>query len=225
MLYLLDTAKIEEIEKAFDLYPLDGVTTNPSIIAKENKDFIPLLKEIRNIIGEKKMLHVQVLAEKAEQMIKEAQYLNDKISGDLFIKIPVTKEGIKAIKNLKTEKIKITATAIFTPQQALMAAKAGADFVAPYVNRIANTNVSGIKVVREIVQLIKENNLKTNVLAASFKNIQQIHEVTLNGAQAITAGAELTGKLLEHSGTKNSVEQFIKDWEAVYGKDILTYEL
>ena len=224
MLYLLDTAEIEKIEKAFELYPLDGVTTNPSIIAKENKDFISLLNQIRDIIGEDKMLHVQVLAEKAEKMIKEAKYLNNKIGGNLYIKIPVTDQGIKAIKNLGNE-IKITATAIFTPQQALMAAKAGADFAAPYVNRISNTNVSGIKVVSEIAQLLKENNLETKILAASFKNIQQIHEVTLNGAQAITAGTELIEKLLEHSGTTASIEQFIKDWEAVYGKGHLTYDL
>lgn len=225
MQYLLDTAEIESIKKAFELYPLDGVTTNPSIIAKENKGFISLLNQIRNIIGEDKMLHVQVLAKNAEQMIKEAKYLKNKIGGNIYIKIPVTAQGIKAIKSLKPHNFQITATAIFTPQQALMAAKAGADFVAPYVNRISNTNVSGIKVVREIVHLLKENNLKTKVLAASFKNIQQIHEVTLNGAQAITAGVELTEKLLEHSGTSNSVEKFIKDWETIYGKGNLTYDI
>lgn len=225
MLYLLDTAEIDKIEKAFDLYPMDGVTTNPTIIAKEKKDFLSLLNEIRKIIGKEKMLHVQVLARKAEAMIKEAKYLNEKIGGNLYIKIPVTGEGIKAVKLLAAQGIKTTATAIFTAQQALMAAEAGASFAAPYVNRIANTNTDGTQVVKDIASLFKENNLKTKILAASFKNVNQIHQIMLNGAEAFTAGPELMDQLLEHSGTKASVDQFIADWESVYGENNLSFDV
>jgi fructose-6-phosphate aldolase 2 len=224
MLYLLDTANLEEIKRGVDLYPLDGVTTNPTILARENKDPFTTLKEIRNIIGEKSMLHVQVLATEAEEMILEAEYLNKVLGGNLYVKIPVLAEGIKAIKTLSNNNIKTTATAIFNQQQALMAAKAGADFVAPYINRIGNTNVNGIKVVSEIVNLLKENNLDTKVLAASFKNTQQIHEVTLSGAQSITINADLLDKLLEHSGTTWSVNQFISDWNNSFHRKKLTNE-
>jgi fructose-6-phosphate aldolase 2 len=225
MFYLLDTAETDKIKKAFDLYPLDGVTTNPTIIAKENKDFLSLLEEIRKIIGEDKMLHVQVLARNAAEMIAEAKYLNQKVGGKLYIKIPVTAEGIKAIKLLSAQGIETTATAIFTAQQALMAAKAGADFAAPYVNRIGNTNVDGAQVVKDIATLFKENNLKTKILAASFKNVNQIHKIMLSGAQSFTAGPDLIDKLLEHSGTSSSVDQFINDWESVYGKDKLSFDV
>ena len=114
MLILLDTANIEYIRKGIEYYPIDGVTTNPSIISKENKDFLPLLKEIRKIIGKDKALHVQALGTNAEDIIEEALYINDKIGGNLYVKIPVINEGIKAMKILSDKNIKITATAVFT---------------------------------------------------------------------------------------------------------------
>ncbi len=225
MLYLLDTADLEEIKRTFDLYPLKGVTTNPTIIAKENDSFLAILNNIREIIGAEKMLHVQALGTTAEEIVKEAEYLNEKIGGELYVKIPVIPEGIKAIRILTEKGINTTATAIFSQQQALMAATAGADFVAPYINRIGNTNINGIKVVEEIVQLLDLHNLECKVLAASFKNAQQVHEVTLAGARAATINANLIDKLLEHSGTEWSVNQFIDDWESVYGEDKLVLDV
>ncbi|PRX26921.1 fructose-6-phosphate aldolase 2 [Orenia metallireducens] len=218
MLILLDTANLEKIKRLNDLYPLDGVTTNPSIISKENKDFLELLAEIRNIIGEDKMLHAQVLSTKAEEMIEEAEFLAKKFGENLYIKIPVIPEGIKAIKNLSKQGVKITATAVFTPQQAFMAAKAGADFVAPYVNRLDNISADGIKVVAEIIELFKVHRLDTKVIAASFKNINQIHQCLLQGSQAVTANPDLIEKLVYHPMTNLGVEGFIADWERVYGE-------
>lgn len=218
MIYMLDTANLEDIKKAHDLYPLSGVTTNPTIISKEKRDFIGLLKDIRNIIGEDTMLHAQVLGTTAEEMIEEAKYLKEKIGGNLYIKIPVTQQGIKAIKILKKQGFKITATAIFTAQQALMAGVSGADFVAPYVNRIDNISGNGIEVVKNIIDQIKLYNLDTKVLAASFKNVQQVHEVSKIGAHSITVNPEIMDKMLEHPLTDWSVNEFIKDWEKVYGQ-------
>lgn len=218
MLYLLDTADLSAIKKAYDLYPMDGVTTNPTIISKEKTNFIKHLQAIRSIIGKESMLHVQVLGETAELMIKEAKALNEQISGNLYIKIPVTPQGIKAMKILSKDGFKITATAIFTAQQALMAAKAGSDFVAPYINRIDNISGNGVAVVEEIVHLFNTFGLDSKVLAASFKNVQQVHESLLNGAHSVTVNMENFEMLLEHPLTDWSVNQFIRDWESVYGE-------
>lgn len=222
MLYILDTANIESIKKAYDLYPMTGVTTNPTIISKEKRDFIEILKDIRNVIGKDSMLHIQVISTTAKEMVKEAEYLVKTIGGNIYIKIPVIPEGIKAIKILKKKNIKITATAIFTAQQALMAAIAGADFVAPYVNRIDNISGNGVHVVEEIVSLFETHNLHSKILAASFKNVQQVHAVSLTGAHSVTVNPEIMDKMLEHPLTDWSITQFINDWEIVYGKNTST---
>ncbi|EPY2271933.1 fructose-6-phosphate aldolase [Clostridium sporogenes] len=225
MLILLDTANIDSIKHINDIYPLDGVTTNPTIISKEKKDFICILKEIRDIIGKEKMLHVQVIGSKAEEMIEEAIYLNEKIGGNLYVKIPVTEQGIKAMKELSKKGYKITATAIFTSQQALMAAKAGAEFVAPYVNRIDNLMADGIKVVSDIVSIFEIYNINSKVLAASFKNTEQIHNACLKGAHSVTVNEDLIKQLIYHPSTDLSVDNFIRDWKMQYGKNTKTNEV
>ncbi|MBN1037447.1 fructose-6-phosphate aldolase [Clostridium botulinum] len=218
MIYILDTANLQEIKRVYEFYPMEGVTTNPSIISKEKEDFIKILKNIREIIGNDSMLHAQVLSLKAEDMIEEAKYIAEQVGGNIYIKIPVTPEGIKAIKILSKEGYKITATAIFTAQQALIAAKAGAKFVAPYVNRIDNISGNGVEVVGEIIKLLEFNNLNTKVLAASFKNVQQVNDVALRGCQSVTVGSDIMDKLIEHPLTELSVKQFINDWKNVYNK-------
>lgn len=217
MLYLLDTADLKAIERAYNFYPMDGVTTNPTIISKEKRDFLDILKDIRKIIGEESMLHVQAVSLTAEKMVEEAEYLNRVIGGNLYIKIPVIPEGIKAMKILKQKGIKITATAIFTAQQALMAAVAGAEFVAPYVNRIDNISGDGVDVVAQIVQLLGQYDLDAKVLAASFKNVQQVHSVALTGGQSVTVNPEILDTMLMHPLTDWSIDQFVNDWESVYG--------
>lgn len=224
MQYLLDTADLESIKRAYDILPMSGVTTNPTIISKEKKDFLQILKDIRNIIGDDSMLHAQVLGTKAEQMVEEADYLNECIGGNLYVKIPVTPEGIKAMKILKSKNMKITATAVITPQQALIAAIAGAEYVAPYVNRIDNISGNGVRVVSEIVELFKIHSIDAKVLAASFKNVQQVHSIALCGSQSATINPEIMEKLLDHPLTDWSVNQFISDWESVYGKGKTTLD-
>ncbi len=225
MLYLLDTANLEAIKKAYNFYPMDGVTTNPTLVSKEKREFLSILKDIRKIIGSESMLHVQAVSLTAEKMVEEAFYLNEVIGGNLYVKIPVIPEGIKAIKLLKSKGIKTTATAIFTAGQALMAAIAGAQFVAPYVNRIDNISGDGVGVVAEIVQLFELHNQDAKVLAASFKNVQQVHTVSLSGAHSITVNPEIMDKMLEHPLTDWSVNQFITDWEGIYGKKMTTLDV
>ena len=217
MIYMLDTANLQAIQKAVDLYPLAGVTTNPSIIAKENRPLRDILLDIREIIGNDRMLHAQVMGRTAEIMLEEAKAMRA-IDAELIIKVPVTPEGIKAMKLLKAEGIRITATAILTPQQALMAAIAGAEFLAPYVNRLDNICSDGCQVAAEIAHLIDVYDLPAKVLAASFKNVQQVHEIAKAGAHTVTIAPDVFDQLLVHPLTDSGVAGFVQDWESVYGE-------
>lgn len=227
MLYLLDTANLEEIKRAFDLYPMAGVTTNPTIISKQKGSFVGILKEIRKIIGPDKMMHAQAVGTTCDEIVKEAEYLSKELGlgPNFYVKVPVIPEGIKAMKILKKKGIKVTATAVFTAQQALIAANAGADFVAPYVNRIDNISGNGVEVVGDISQLFAISNVDTKILAASFKNAQQVNDVALLGAESVTVNAEIMDKLIDHPCTTWSVNKFIEDWESVYGEGKLTYDV
>lgn len=217
MIYFLDTANLDDIKRAVDLYPLAGVTTNPTIISKENKPLKEIILSIREIIGSERLLHVQVMGKTAEVMLQEAEALRAFDSG-LYIKVPVTPQGIKAIKLMTEKAIPVTATAILTPQQALMAAVAGAEFLAPYVNRLDNICTDGVQVVAEIAQLLKIHNLSAKVLAASFKNVQQVHGVAKVGGQSATIAPDVFDLLLNHPLTDSGVGGFTADWESVYGE-------
>jgi len=215
---LLDTAEVQYIKSINDLYPIDGVTTNPTILAKTRRNGIEVLREILDVIGTDKMLHVQVLSTNAKDIVAEAEYISKMLAGTIFIKIPVVPEGFKAMQVLHEKKIKVTATAVFTAQQALMAAKAGASFVAPYVNRVDNISGDGVKLITDIVTVFNNYQLKTQVLAASFKNVEQVQKVCLAGAHAVTVGEEVFNNLTCHPLTDWSVSKFIEDWENVYGQ-------
>lgn len=224
MIYILDTADIEAIKHCNEFYPLAGVTTNPSIISKENTDFWKLVKKIRNIIGEEKMLHVQTVQTKADKIVEEAKLLKKELGGELFVKIPIGEEGLKATMELKKLGIGVTMTAIFTPAQALIAAKAGASFVAPYVNRLDNIIGDGTEVVAQIVELFDNYNLDCKVLAASFKNAEQVHKCALYGCHSVTVSADIMKTLISHPMTDAAIEGFEKDWKRVYGdKTILDF--
>lgn len=218
MQYLLDTANVENIRKAFDSYPIDGVTTNPTIISKEKTDYAVLLKQIRGILGKDGMFHIQTTKIETEDIIKEAIALKEYINGNFYVKIPTFEPGIKAMKILKKMGFKITATAIFTQQQALIAARAGADYVAPYVNRLDNISSDGVGVVADITSLIKNYDLKAKVLAASFKNVEQVHRISLVGAHAVTVQLELLETMIYHPLTDAAIIEFAKDWRRRYDK-------
>ena len=191
MQYIIDTAQLDAIRRCAEFYPIDGVTTNPTIISREHTNFLHLIKEIRTIIGPDKMLHIQTTAEDCASIIEEGKLLHNMVGGDFYIKIPISPEGLKATMELKRIGIKVTMTAIFTQQQALIAAKAGADYVAPYVNRLDSIVSDGVHVVEEIVNLFKMHDFKTKVLAASFKNVEQVHKVAMVGGHAVTINPEL----------------------------------
>jgi fructose-6-phosphate aldolase 2 len=217
----IDSANIEQIRHVFEYFPIAGVTTNPSILVKENRPFLEVFKEIREVIGDEKELFVQVIGETAEEMVEEARFINRELSGTVIVKIPVTEEGLKAIKWLSMEKIPTLATTIYTPFQALMAAMAGAKYVAPYVNRIDNLAGNGVKVVAEMSQLLSTYQLPTEIVAASFKNVQQVHDVCLAGAQAVTVGPDLIEKFIAFPATSADVRVFKQEWKKAYGVELI----
>ncbi len=217
MKYLIDSANLEDIRYGREFYPIDGVTTNPSLAAKEKKEFAKLIDDIRGIIGNDKMLHVQATAKKAEDIAAEAEMLRDRLGGRFYVKIPIGEEGLKAMAMIKKKGIGITATAVFTPQQALIAARAGADFVAPYVNRLDNITADGAQVVADIVKLFDVYQLDCQVLAASFKNVEQLHRVALAGAHSATISLDLLKAAISHPMTDSAVEGFDRDWAGTYG--------
>ncbi len=224
MKYLIDTGNVEAIRHINEFYPIAGVTTNPTLVAKEKTDFWKLIKEIRNIIGDDKMLHVQTVQTTAEKMVEEAKLIKETVGGELYIKIPIGEEGLKATMMLKKLGIGVTMTAIFTPQQALIAAKAGADFVAPYVNRLDNIVGDGTRVVEDIVIEFDNYGLDCQVLSASFKNVEQIHNCALSGCHTATIAPELFKAAISHPMTDAAVNGFTSDWKAVYGdKTILDF--
>ena len=219
MLYLIDTADLDAIKKCSEYFPVSGVTTNPTIISREKTDFRTLLYSIREIIGDDKMLHVQATATEADEIVKEAEMVKNVVRGNFFIKIPITREGLRATAICKDKGIGVTMTAIFTQQQALIAAKAGADFVAPYINRLDNIVSDGVRVVEEISDIFKNYDIKTKILAASFKTVEQVHKVSMSGAHAITINPDLFDMLIYHPHTYYAIDDFSKDWESVYGED------
>ncbi len=224
MLYILDTADIDAIKHCNEFYPLAGVTTNPTIISKANTDFWKLVKEIRSIIGEDKMLHVQTTQKTADKIVEEAKLLKKELGGDFYVKIPICEEGLKATMELKKIGIKVTMTAIFTPAQALISAKAGASFVAPYVNRLDNIIGDGTNVVAEIVEQFDLYGLDCKVLAASFKSAEQVHKCALSGCHSVTVSPEILKSVINHPMTDSAILGFDNDWKSVYGeKTILDF--
>jgi TalC/MipB family fructose-6-phosphate aldolase len=225
MLFFLDSANVREIARCFDLYPVSGVSTNPTLIAKEKRPFYDILSDIRKVIGDQTILHVQVLGADAETMVEEAKQLRDRFGSRIFPKIPVTPQGYKAIGILANLGFSVTATAIATPLQALLAAKAGAAYTAPYVNRIDNIAGDGVGVVANIVRLFNASGVSTNVLTASFKNVQQVQDVALAGAHAATMAPDLLDLVVKHPLTDSGVAGFNADWAHAFGADATTLDL
>ncbi len=211
MNYLLDSANAEIIESMVDCYPIAGVTTNPSIVAREDKPFDSLIRNIRRIIGSQRMLHIQTSCDVPESIIQEAMALQKLAGEPFYAKVPVTPAGIQAMMQLKKRGVGITATAVFTQPQALIAARAGVDFVALYVNRLDNIASNGTAIVSDIVHLFKMHDLPTRVLAASFKNVEQVHLVSMAGAHYATIAPDLFKHLVYHPLTEMSVAEFKKD--------------
>lgn len=212
MKLIIDDGNIENIKEIYEYFEVDGVTTNPSILAKQGKNPKNVLKEIREFIKDDE-LHIQVLSNKASDIEKEARIIVKEFGENTFIKIPSNKEGFKAMRNLVKEGINVTATAIYSPMQAFLAMKAGAKYVAPYVNRIDNLGYDGLYTVKKIQNIIDTNGFDTEILAASFKNSNQALSLIEYGIGALTCSADVIRKFVDDRNVDKAVDDFAKDFE------------
>lgn len=212
MKFFIDTANVEEIKKANELGVLDGVTTNPSLIAKEGKEPVPLLKTICGIVNGP--VNAEVVGLTADQMVREAHTLS-KIHKNIVVKIPMIEEGLKAVKKLSALGIRTNVTLVFSSPQALLAAKAGANFVSPFVGRLDDISHEGMGLVGEIVEIYDNYLLETEIIVASVRNPLHVVEAARMGAHIATIPYAVIRQLIRHPLTDVGLEKFLKDWEKV----------
>lgn len=220
MEFLLDTIHLEDIEKAVQELPINGVTSNPSIVKKEGPvPFFSQLRKIRNLIGTNRTLHAQVVGLTTEAMVNDAHTLLSEVDSEVYIKVPTNESGLAAMKQLKSEGVHVTATAIYTELQGRLAIAAGVDYIAPYVNRMVNMDVDAFQVISRLADQIEREHATTKILAASFHTIQQVNDAFAAGAQSATMGLDILQSSLTNPAVNDAVSQFTKDWESLYGKN------
>ena len=221
MEFIIDTVNLEEIKEAVEYLPIVGVTSNPSIVKKTNpQDFFKHMKEIRKIIGQERSLHIQVISKDCDTIIKEAHRILKEVDDKVYIKVPVSYEGIKAIKLLKEEGINVTATAVYDLMQAYMALEAKADYIAPYVNRIGNLGADAFELINELSNRIIMDGYESKIVAASFKGVQQVKDALNNGSQAVTVPVEVLKQIFANPNIEKAVNDFNQDWYSMYGDNI-----
>ena len=218
MKFLIDDADIDRIKALYRYYPIDGVTTNPSILAKCGRPPFEALRDIREFIGNKAELHVQVVSTTAEEMVAEGRHIERVLGNNTYIKIPTIPEGLRAMQILRGEGYHVTATAIYTPMQAYMAAKAGAEYAAPYVNRIDNLGSDGVYTTKKMQDIYVSNALDTKILAAGFKNSQQVQELCEYGISCLTIASDVIENLIKNANVTTAVNDFVADFESLCGK-------
>jgi len=216
--FMLDTANINAISRLIDTYPIAGVTSNPSILKSEGKiDFFPHMNKIRKIIGVERSLHIQVIASDYEGIVKDAETILREIDDHVYIKIPSTSEGLKAMGHLKSRGIHITATSIYTQFQGLMAVAREADYLALYYNRMENMDIDAEHTIKFLRHVIDRDKLSSKILAASFRNIRQTADAMIAGAHSITAVPQVIDDAFGLSIFQKAVENFHQDWVTIHG--------
>ena len=210
MKFFIDTANIDEIKKANELGMVDGVTTNPSLVAKEGREFKGLIKEICDIVDGP--VSAEVVSTDAEGMVKEARELA-KLADNIVVKIPMLEEGLKAVKTLAQEGINTNVTLCFSPIQALMAAKAGAAYISPFVGRLDDISQIGMELVEKIITIYDNYGFETEVIVASVRNPIHVLDAALMGADIATIPFKVIQQLTKHPLTDIGVEKFLADWK------------
>jgi transaldolase len=208
--FFIDTANIGEIKEAASLGILDGVTTNPSLVAKEGKDFRTLLNEILEIVNGP--ISAEVISTEYNGILKEARELSS-IHKNIVVKVPLIKEGLKAVKTLSDEGINTNVTLCFSPSQALLAAKAGATYISPFVGRLDDISMDGMELIQQIVQIYRNYEYKTQVLVASIRHPIHLVEAALIGADVSTMPFSVINKLFNHPLTDIGLQNFLSDWK------------
>jgi transaldolase len=212
MKFFLDTANLDEISQAVDMGIIDGVTTNPTLVAREGREFLPLVEEIcRTVPGP---VSLETVSPQAEGMVKEARDLAA-IGNNVVVKIPMTTEGLKAVKACAGEGIRTNVTLVFSPIQALMAAKAGASYISPFVGRIDDTGIRGMEIVSDIVRIKGNYKLTSEIIVASIRHPVHVLESAILGADIVTVPFKVIVQLSKHPLTDVGIEKFLSDWKTV----------
>lgn len=217
MKFFIDTAKVEDIKKANDMGIICGVTTNPSLIAKEGRDFNEVIKEIASIVDGPISGEVKATTVDAEGMIKEGREIAA-IHPNMVVKIPMTVEGLKAVKVLSAEGIKTNVTLIFSANQALLAARAGATYVSPFVGRLDDISMPGIDLIQTITEIFAVHGIETEIIAASIRNATHIIDCALAGADIATVPYSVLEQMTKHPLTDQGIAKFQADYKAIFGE-------
>ena len=217
MRFFIDTANVDDIRKANDMGVICGVTTNPSLIAKEGRVFEEVIAEIASIVDGPISGEVKATTTDAEGMIKEGREIA-KIHPNMVVKIPMTAEGLKAVKVLSAEGVKTNVTLIFTANQALLAARAGATYVSPFLGRLDDISVRGVDLINEIAQIFEVAGIETEIIAASIRNPMHITDCTLAGADIATVPYKVIEQMTRHPLTDAGIRKFQEDYIAVFGE-------
>ena len=215
MKLFIDTANIEEIEEINQWGVICGVTTNPSLIAKEGRDFEEVISEITNIVDGP--ISAEVISLDSEGMVREARELA-KIHRNIVVKIPMTSEGLKAVSILSKEDIKTNVTLVFSPSQGLLAARAGASFVSPFVGRMDDIGNSGMEIVKDMVEIYKNYDIDTEIIVASVRHPMHVLEAAKAGADIATVPYKVFNQMVSHPMTNSGIDKFLKDWEGLVSK-------
>jgi len=212
MQFFLDTGNVDEIKQALDWGILDGVTTNPTLIAKTGRPFMEVAKEIVRLVDGP--VSLETVSQDAKGMVREGKMLAE-LGDNVVVKIPMTPEGAKAIQELESEGIPVNVTLVFSPAQALIAAKAGATYVSPFVGRLDDVSSDGMKLIRDIKTIFDNYNIDTQIIVASVRHPMHVVEAALIGADICTMPFDVMKKLFQHPLTDRGLELFLKDWEKV----------
>jgi transaldolase len=215
MKFFIDTANLEQIREMQDLGIIDGVTTNPTLLAKEGADPVEQLKKICQIVDGP--VSAEVVGLKTEEMIKEARELA-KLAPNIVIKIPMTKDGIKAVKILESEGIKTNVTLVFSQNQVLIAAKAGASYISPFIGRLMDNGQNEIDMLWESMEIIRAYDFKSEIIAASIRNARHVIEAAKMGTHIATIPFAVLEKMFKHPNTDKGLEDFLADWEKLQAK-------
>lgn len=215
MKFFIDTANIDEIREINDWGVICGVTTNPSLIAKEGRDFKEVIKEITSIVDGP--ISAEVISLECDGMVKEAKELV-KIHPNIVVKIPMTKEGLKAVSVLSKENIKTNVTLVFSPSQALLAARAGASYVSPFVGRMDDIGNEGMAIIKDIKEIFENYNISTEIIAASIRHPMHVIEAAKAGSDIATIPYSVFIQMVKHPMTDLGIERFLKDWEGLINK-------
>lgn len=215
---IIDSSNIEQINELNDLLTITGVTTNPTILTKSGREAMDVVKDLCDVLSEDQLLFIQTVQTSFEGIMEEAKMISSIRNKNMYVKIPVTHEGLRAIKECKKLGIHTLATAIYTADQAFLAAMNGAEYLAPYTNRMCNYG-DGVQDVKDLIEMLRVNHMPAKVIAASFKNTYQVHELIKAGIQAVTVPCDVLYQMIDHPGTKIAVGEFSVNWQRAYNRN------